>query len=131
MNERRNEESSGIFFYLPLITDRKEKINQYRKNASLNQIDCSLELLSSFSPNKVDFQPHLLNSSIAEKRDLQVELLYNFFRKMAETSNANLIRNADYLLASHKQCDKQDHSNIVWVGLSKQRYDTTKFKLTY
>ena len=29
---------------------------------------------------------------------------------MAETSNANLIRNADYLLAS----GKQDNSKIVW-----------------
>ena len=45
---------------------------------------------------------------------------------MAATSNANLIGNADYLLAS---C-KQDDSKIVWVGSTKQRYGTTKFKLT-
>ena len=46
---------------------------------------------------------------------------------MTETSNANLIRNADYLLAS----GKQDNRKIVWVGPSKQRYGSTKFKLTY
>ena len=41
---------------------------------------------------------------------------------MAETSNANLIKNADYLLAS----GKQDNSEIIWEGPSKQRYDSTK-----
>ena len=96
---------------------------------NLNPIDCSLEFLKSFSPNKVDFQPHLLKSSDPEKRDPQVELLYNFFRQMAETSNANLITNADYLVASEKE--KQDNNEIVRVGPAKQRYSSTKFKLTY
>ena len=128
MNERRhNEESSSLFFYLLSITDCKEKINQFRENVNLNPIDSSLELLSNFSPDKVDFKPHLLNSSMPGKRDPQVELLYNFFRQMTETSNANLIRNADYLLAS----GKQDNSKIVWIGPSKQRYGSTKFKLTF
>ena len=95
MNEiRHNEESSSLFFFLPSITDRKEKINQFRDNVNP-----------------------------------QVELLYNFFRKMAETSNANLIRKVDYLLPSAKE--KRDNSEIVWVGPTKQRYDSTKFKLTY
>ena len=111
------------------ITDRKEKINQFRENVNLNPIDCSLEFLNSFSPDKVDFQPHPLNSIDLEKRDPQVELLYHFFRQMTETSNANLIRNADYLLASAKE--KQDNREIVWVGPAKQRYDSTKFKLTH
>ena len=128
MNERRhNEESSSLFFYLTSITDRKVKINQFRENVNLNPIDCSLELLSSFLPDKVDFKPHLLNSKMPEKRDPQVEFLKKLFRQMAETSNANLIRNADYLLAS----GKQDNSKIVWVGPSKKRYESTKFKLTY
>ena len=55
---------------------------------------------------------------------LNERLLYNFFKKMAETSNANLIKNADYLLESGKQ------DNSVWVSTSKQRYDSRKFKLT-
>ena len=103
MNDRRhNEGLSSLFFYLPSITDRKEKINQFRENVNINPIACSLELLSNFSPEKVDFKPHLLNSSMPKKRDRQVELLYNIFRQMAETSDANLIQNADYLLASGK-----------------------------
>ena len=130
MNVRRhNEESSSLFFFLPSIIDRNDKNNQFRDNVNLNPIDCSLEFLSSFSPDKVDFQPHLLKSSDAEKRDMQVQLLYKFFRQMTETSNGNLIRNADYLLASVKE--KRDNSGIAWVGPTKQRYDSTKFKLTY
>ena len=44
MNERRHiEELSGLFFYLPSITDCKEKINQFRENVNLNPIDCSLD----------------------------------------------------------------------------------------
>ena len=104
MNERRhNEESSGLLFYSPILTDLKEAINQYRENVNLNLIDCSFELMRSFSPDKVEFQPHYLNSSESELRNLQLEFLYNFFRQMAETSNANSIRNADYLLASRKE----------------------------
>lgn len=63
---------------------------------------------------------------MAELRNPQVELLYNFFRQMAETSHANLIRNADYLLAP----GKQDNIKFFLVGPTKQRYDSTKFKLT-
>lgn len=79
MNERQhNEESSGLFFYVPLITDHKQKINQYRKNVNLNRIDCNLKLMSSFLPDKVDFQPYLFDSRVTEKRDSLVELLYKF-----------------------------------------------------
>ena len=46
---------------------------------------------------------------------------------MAETSNANNIRNADHLLAT----SNKDNRDIVWVGPTKQQIDTTKFKLTY
>ena len=68
MNERRhNEESCSLLFYLPSVTDRKKKINQFRDNVNLNLIDCSLEFLNSFSPDKVDFQAHLLKSSDPEK----------------------------------------------------------------
>ena len=128
LNEKQhNEKFLGIFFYLPSITDWKEKINQHMDNVSLNSTDCILDYSNAFSPGKeVSFQPYLLNSANAEfKRIPQVELLYRFFRWMAERSNANLVRNADYLLATNNK----DSSNIVWVGLTEQRFDTTKFKL--
>ena len=46
---------------------------------------------------------------------------------MTETSNEELIRNADRLLAT----SNKDNSKTIWVGPTKQRFDTTKFKLTY
>ena len=122
MNERRHNEESST----SSITDHNDN---FCDNVNLNSVDCSLEFLNSFSPDKVDIQPHLSNSSDPEKRDQQVGLMYNLSRQMAETSNANLIRNADYLLASAKE--KRDNSEIAWVGPIKQRYDSTKFKLTY
>lgn len=91
---------------------------------NLNPIDCSLEWLNSFSSDKeFNFQPHLRKSSDNEKRGPQVEMFYSFFRQMAETSNTNLVH--DHLLASTKE--KRDNGEIVWVGLTKQRYDNTKF----
>ena len=61
---------------------------------------------------EVSFQPDLLNSADAELKSPQVEFLYRFFRQMAETSNANIIRNADYLLATNNK----DNSDIVMAG---------------
>lgn len=86
--------------------------------------------MRSSSPDKVEFQPDHLNPSVAELRNPKVELLYNFFRQMAETNNANLIRNVDYLLASPKEDYDYDNSKIAWVCPSKQRFESTKFKLT-
>ena len=131
MNERQHKkECSTLFFFLPSITDFKEKINQFRDKISFNLIDCCLEFLYSFSPDKkVHFQSHLLNSTDIEKRGPQVELLHNFSRHMAETSNANFIRNTNHLLAS--STEKRDNNKTAWVGPTKQRYEITKFKLIY
>ena len=48
-NEKRNEDSSSLFFFLPSISDRKEVINQWKKNPSLNPIDFDTSFISSFS----------------------------------------------------------------------------------
>ena len=129
MNERRqNKEFSGVICYLPSTMGRKEKISQHWCNVNLNLIDCNLDYLSSFSSDKeVSFRPDLLNSSNKELRDPQVEILYRFFRQIAETSNANLARNADYLCT----VTQGDNYKISRIGPSKQRYDASKFKLTY
>ena len=57
---------------------------------------------------EVAFQPDLLDSSNKELRDLQVEILYRFFRQMADTSNGNLALNAYHLGA----VIQQDNSKI-------------------
>ena len=73
------------------------------------------------------FNPSLLNSSDQDLRKLQVEMLSGVFRQMTEYSNNNLKRNADFLLVkSNKKAD-----NIPWVGSSKQRFDSSLYKLTF
>ena len=49
IDERQHgEEFSTLFYYLPSITERKEKINQNRYNVNFNPIDCSLDFLNDF-----------------------------------------------------------------------------------
>ena len=91
---------------------------------NLNPIDCSLDYLSSFSPEKeASFRPDLLNSPNKELRKPQAKILYWFFRQMAKTSNANLARNVDHLCV----VTQQDNNKISWIGPMKQRYDASKF----
>ena len=85
IDERRhNEEFSGLFYYLPSITDQKDKINQFRDNVNLNPVDCALDQLNSFSSNPdFNFQSQLLNSTDVKKRAAQTDVLYKFFRHVA------------------------------------------------
>ena len=129
VNERREkEEFSTLFYCLPSITDRKGEINQHGNNVNFSPVDCSLTFIESFSAKKgVSFKPLLLNSFDPDQQDPEVEMLYGLFRQIAEHSNTSVLRNADFLLAKGKK--RQD--NIPWVGINKQRYDSTMFKLTY
>ena len=49
MNEKRDENSSSLFYFLPSITDRKETINQWKNNPSLVPIDLTIDFIQSFS----------------------------------------------------------------------------------
>ena len=127
-NTMRNHQAS---FFLTVDHRSKGKDKPVQGDIeNLNPIDCSLEFLNSIFPDKeVDFQSHLLNSSNKEKRGSQTELLYSFFRQLADKSNTNLIHNADYLTASSNE--KRNNKDFILVGPNKQRNDTAKFKLTY
>ena len=84
-------------------------------------------LSRAFLKKKEKFNSSLLNSTDQDLRKPQDEMLYGVFRQMAEYSNNNLKRNADFLLAKlNKKAD-----NIPWVGASKQRFDSSLYKLTY
>ena len=103
MNEKRDENSSSLFYYLPSITDRKETINQWKNNPSLVPIDLTIDFIESFSQNQQDkFQPDLLNSTDSKLRDPQVEILRSLFRHITQNSNQNLERNVAYL--NMRQC---------------------------
>ena len=97
MNEKRNEDSSSLFFFLPSISDRKETINQWKNNPLLTPIDFTIDFIESFSSQNEKFQPDLLNSTDNKVREPQVAILYGLFKHMAQVSNQNLERNITYL----------------------------------
>ena len=53
MNEKRDENSSSLFYFLPSITDRKETINQWKNNTSLTSIGLTIDF--KFSSEKQKF----------------------------------------------------------------------------
>ena len=80
--ERKRKEFSTLFYYLPLITDRKETINVHKNNANLTPIYCPLTLIESFASKKgTSFNPQLLNSTNPEHRNPQVEMSYGCLDK--------------------------------------------------
>ena len=95
MNEKRNEDSSSLFYFLPSISDRKETM-------SLVPIDFSIDFIESFSSQNEKFKTDLLNSTDNKVRDPQVEILYGLFKHMAQVSNQNLERNIAYLNSKTK-----------------------------
>ena len=124
MNEKRNEDSSSLFYFLPSISDRKESINQWKNNPSLVPIDFTIDFIQSFPTQNEKFRPDFLNSTDSKLRDPQVEMLYSVFRHIAQVSNQNLERNIAYL--NLKQ--NRSSTEMEW---SNNRFDSSKFKLTY
>ena len=69
-----------------------------------------------------------MNSTDPKERAPQVEMLVGVFKQMAHYSNQNLSRNVGYLFVK----ENKKSENMEWsVGPLKQRYDSSKFKLTY
>ena len=125
INEKKDDEnSSSLFYFLPSISDRKESINQWKNNPSLVPTDLTINFIQTFSSQNEKFQPDLLNSSDNKLRDPQVEMLYGVFKHIAQVSNQNLERNIAYLnLKQNRNSNEMEWSN--------NRFDSSKFKLTY
>ena len=125
VNEKKNENYSKMFYYLPSISDRKEEINQYKSNVSLVPTDVTLEFINSFSSEKqYNFQPDLLKSRDEKVREPHVKVLRELFKHIASFSNQNLERNITYLNAKNNR----NSSEMQW---STSRFDCSKFRLTY
>ena len=122
MNEKRDDSTSSLFYFLPSVSDRKEEINQHKNNVSLFPIDITLDFIESFSAEKVSFRPDLLNTSDEKERKPQIEMLYGLFNHIAKVSNQNLERNIVHLNIT------QGRSTMEW---SNSKFDSSKFKLTY
>ena len=75
LNERSVQEHSKMFFFLPSMTDRKEKINQFFKNVSLHPIDCHYEDFQKFLQQTETLGHRILTYHIWKGGWLQKKLL--------------------------------------------------------
>ena len=81
-----------MLMFLPSTLDRKEDMLQYRDSVNLHAIDVSYADLKEFNDGD-DFNPSHLDSR--HLRQGLTKFFYNYMKKVAETSNHNLVRNSD------------------------------------
>ena len=129
LDERNFKKKSDMFFFLLCTTDRKELMNEFKENVSLNPIDTEFENFRDFHQEKKNFLAQHLDLNVSdERRKIVVEIMYNVFKNIYEARYANLLRNADHLFATKSDSASDD---IVWIGASKKRFGEKKYKLTY
>ena len=95
LNEKATERlASTLFLFLPSTLDRKEEMLQFRNSVNLHPIEATYADNKEFNDDK-DFSPIVL-----ETKDINsvTPLFYAYMKKIAETSNNNLIRNSNAFL---------------------------------
>ena len=112
LNEKATDRlASSLFMFLPSTIDRKEDILQYKDSVNLHPIDALYDDLKTLNNDK-DFHPTELDFPV---RSSILPLFYSYIKKVAETSNNNLIRNSNAYLASGGKIDPT--SKFEWVDL--------------
>ena len=106
-----DQKSSKLFFYLPAIVDRNEKINKNLTSVFLK-------------PFHVDSSVFGENFNPAD-RDFDRAALVSYMKKIAQQSSQNLKRNAGAFLSSQTH----DNDKLLWPG--GKRTQSHKFALTY
>ena len=125
IQEKLNESNeSSLFLFLPSTLDRKEEILQFKNSVNLHPIDASYDDLKALNNDK-EFNPALLN---LPDRDSVLPLFYSYMKKIAETSNNNLIRNSNAFLASGGKVDPT--SKFEWIDSSMDE-SQDKFQMSY
>ena len=123
LNER--EGFSKIFLFLQSITDRREKINQYKDQVSLMPVDCKLEKFADYAREGYSFDPSHLSSGHPRLDDAR-ETIYNFFANAAEVSNTNLIQNVYSLMKKRSL----KHSDVKWgINMPQNKINDERFSL--
>ena len=117
-----NTDFSWVYFCLPSITDRIEKINRHMGSVNLVPIDISEDTFEvegdiEFDLYKRDYE----NSEKSAIKDSILEVL----KKIVDLSNSNLLKNADSFLAT-KLMDR----DVQWVGDTGKRIQN-RFELSY
>ena len=125
IQEKLNEsDSSSLFLFLPSTLDRKEEFLQFKNSVNLHPIDALYDDLKAMNNDK-NFDPSQLDSP---SRDSVLPLFYSYMKKIAETSNNNLVRNSNAFRASGGKVDPT--SKFEWVDSSMDDVND-KFQMSY
>ena len=125
LNEKATDRLvSSLFLFLPSTLDRKEEFLQYKKSVNLPPIDALYDDLKQLNSNK-DFNPAYLEFP---NRASVTPLFYAYMKKIAETSNNNLVRNSNAFLASNGKIDPT--FKFEWVDSSLEE-TKEKFQMSY
>ena len=125
IQEKLNESiESSLFLFLPSTLDRKEEILQFKSSVNLHPIDALYDDLKAMNSDK-DFNPAQLD---LPSRESILPLFYSYMKKIAETSNNNLIRNSNAFRASGGKIDPT--SKFEWIDSSMEETHE-KFQMSY
>ena len=125
LNEKATDKlASSLFMFLPSTIDRKEKILQFKETVNLHPIDALYDDLKTLNNDK-DFNPAELDFPV---RSSILPPFYSYMKKVAETSNNNLVRNSNAFLASGGKIDTT--SKFEWVDSSLTE-TKEKFQMSY
>ena len=125
LNEKATDKlASSLFLFLPSTLDRKESILQFKNSVNLHPIDSFYDDMKALNNDK-DFNPFELESTT---RSNVLPLFYSYMKKVAETSNNNLVRNSNAFLASRGKVDPS--SKFEWIDNSREETQG-KFEMSY
>ena len=123
LNEKATDRlASSLFLFLPLTLDQKEKFLQYKESVNLHPIDSLYDDMETLNP---DFNPAELDFPT---RSSILPLFSSYMKKVAETSNNNLVRNSNAFLASGGKVDST--SKFEWIDSSREE-TKEKFQISY
>ena len=125
LNEKATDKlASSLFLFLPSTLDRKKSILQYKNSVNLHPIDSFYDDMKALNNDK-DFNPFELEFAA---RSSILPLFYAYMKKVAETSNNNLVRNSNAFLASGGKVDPS--SKFEWIDNSREETQE-KFEMSY
>ena len=114
-------EYSTLFYFLPSITDRKEKINQFKNNVQLYPLTVQYDEFNEFNDGK-EFFPQHLESTDFEKRSVARETVVKYMKHITNFSNNNLKRNAKSLAITDKTIDPTGSQESEFSARFKKNY---------
>ena len=126
LNEHSSDRlTSSLFLFLSSTLDRKEEMLQFRDSVNLHPIDAMYSDLKEFNDGN-DFDPSMLDMDLLRKEI--TPMFYRYMKKVAETSNHNLVRNSNAYMANGEKIDSE--SEFAWIN-SSHIEAKEKFQMSY